>query len=196
MEPETLELPEVRTTDTYGDGSPVLTEANRRGQLYDASPENIWNQQLASPRPSKMTSFWTKERISEWLESELHNMAVPSAYYGDEIGTYLRTEEDWALSPFRIAAIGGSSYTGLAGNLGIPLVYSLVNDQNPSFVCERSYFPMSRQDLNRFEKKGVPIFSLETRRDIKEYDLCMFSGSYCGVDINIIKMLQMTGIPR
>jgi radical SAM superfamily enzyme YgiQ (UPF0313 family) len=172
-----------------------ITSINRFGAAADLETDGVWNTPLETPRPSNMQTFWTKERISEWLEGELHNMAVPSAYYGDEMGTYLRSDAEWDVSPFRVAAIGGSSYTGLAGNLGIPLVYTLVNKQNPAFICERSYFPMSRSDLERFEKRGVPIFTLETRRDIKEFDLCMFSGSYCGVDINIIKMLHMSGIP-
>lgn len=178
-----------------GVDSPI-TDANRYGAIAHLDAQDkIWNRRLTAPRPSKMTSFWTKDRISEWLESVIHEMAVPSAYYGDEMGTYPKTDEDWDLAPLRVAAIGGSSYTGLAGNLGIPLVYSLVNDQNPSFICERSYFPMSRSDLERFEKRGVPIFTLETRRDMKEFDIVMFSGSYCGVDINITKMLSMSGIP-
>lgn len=193
-----VELDEVQNTQTLvSDGADPITTANRYGKLYDAdtNPDALWNRLNKDPRPSRMESFWSKERIAEWLEGQMHHMAVPSAYYGDEIGTVKRTDEEWALSPFRIAAIGGSSYTGLAGNLGIPLVYSLVNNQNPSFVCERSYFPMSRGDLDRFRKRGLPMFTLETKRDIKEFDLCMFSGSYCGVDINIIKMLEMSGIP-
>jgi len=177
-----------------GFASPI-TDVNRFGAAASLDESGIWLRTLDTPRPSKMTTYWSKERISEWLDSEIHNMAVPSAYYGDEMGTYLKNDNDWDVAPLRVAAIGGSSYTGLAGNLGIPLVYSLVNDQNPAFICERSYFPMSRSDLDRFEKRGIPMFSLETRRDIKEFDICMFSGSYCGVDINIIKMLHMSGIP-
>jgi radical SAM superfamily enzyme YgiQ (UPF0313 family) len=194
----TLELDEVQTTQTLvSDGADPITTANRYGKLYDAdrNPDALWNKLLDEPRPSKMEGFWSRERIAEWMDENMHHMTVPSAYYGDEIGTVQKSDESWALAPFRVAAIGGSSYTGLAGNLGIPLVYSLVNNQNPSFVCERSYFPMSRSDLDRFRKRGLPMFTLETKRDIKEFDLCMFSGSYCGVDINIIKMLEMTGIP-
>lgn len=187
-------LSEVETLGLQTAADP-LTEVNYKGALGLAREDQLWHRLLDSPRPSRRSSYWTKERITEWLDSVIHLMAVPSAYYGDEIGTTIKSDSEWDLAPFRVAAVGGSSYTGLAGNLGIPLVYQLVNDQNPSFFCERSYFPMSRQDLDRFRKRGVPMFTLETRRAISEYDLVMFSGSYCGVDVNIIKMLEMSGIP-
>jgi radical SAM superfamily enzyme YgiQ (UPF0313 family) len=194
---EGAELRASNSPSDYDSNAGAVTEVNTLGSLADSTrnPDAIWNTLLDAPRPSKMQTYWTTERLSKWVDENLHLMAVPSAYYGNEIGTYQKDQSAWDYAPFRVAAIGGSSYTGLAGNLGIPLVYSLVNDQNESFICERGYFPMSRSDLDRFRDRGLPMFTLESKRDVREYDTIMFSGSYCGVDINIIKMLEMSGIP-
>lgn len=133
-------------------------------------------------------------KIRDWVDANLHRLEEPSVYLGDEIGTHHRS---WENAEFRVAVVGGTSYQGLAGNLAVPTLYQLINGKYPNWLCERAYFPISKGDLNKIEKEGLPIFTLEGKHDISEFDVLLFSGSYCGTDINMIKMMLMSGInPR
>lgn len=131
-------------------------------------------------------------KIKNWIDGNLHRLDEPAVYLGDEIGTHHRP---WDETTFRVVVAGGTSYQGLAGNLAVPTLYQLINSLHDDWLCERAYFPISKSDLGKMEKAGLPIFTLEGKNDISKFDAIMFSGSYCGTDINILKMMLMSGIP-
>jgi radical SAM superfamily enzyme YgiQ (UPF0313 family) len=82
--------------------------------------------------------------------------------------------------------------TGMA-NLGFQTVYKILNDQ-PSFLCERVFLPASGNDA-RIVSGAAGIFSLENQKSIAEFDILAFSLSFENDYPNILKMLDLAGIP-
>lgn len=133
-----------------------------------------------------------KEPFQGWLENNLHTFENPAVYLGDEPGTEKR---DWDSAKLKLVIVGGSTYENLTGNLAAPMLTRMVLEECPEFVVERAFFPNSRKDLEIFEKKKLPVFSLESKRRLNDFDIIAFSASFNGVDLNVIKMLDLCGIP-
>ncbi|NLE76522.1 MAG: radical SAM protein, partial [Chloroflexi bacterium] len=90
------------------------------------------------------------------------------------------------------------------GNLGLHLLYRLLNDQ-PQVVCERAFaslasaIPSRGDDLwvgqdQRLRNVG-PILSLETQRPLSEFPVVAFSVPYELDYPHLVAMLRASGIP-
>ncbi|HUK99875.1 MAG TPA: TIGR03960 family B12-binding radical SAM protein [Nitrospirota bacterium] len=78
-------------------------------------------------------------------------------------------------------------------NLGIHQVYSILNRRADS-VCERVFLP-SEEDREEFFKTGMNLSTLESKRQLKDFDILAFSVSFEQDYPNIIEMLNLSGIP-
>ncbi|MDD4879438.1 MAG: TIGR03960 family B12-binding radical SAM protein [Candidatus Omnitrophica bacterium] len=78
-------------------------------------------------------------------------------------------------------------------HLGLKILYSVLNDR-ADVACERSFAPW--HDMEKaMREKGVPLFSLETKRPLKEFDIIGFSLQYELSYTNILNMLDLSGVP-
>jgi len=82
--------------------------------------------------------------------------------------------------------------TGMA-NLGFQTIYKIFNDL-PSFLCERVFLPVSGNDA-RIVSGAAGIFSIENQKAINEFDILAFSISFENDYPNVLKMLDLAGIP-
>ena len=82
--------------------------------------------------------------------------------------------------------------TGMA-NLGFQTVYSLIN-RRPACLCERVFLPDS-DDEALHVASTEPLFSLESQRPLVDFDMVAFSLSFENDYPNILKMLDLAGIP-
>ena len=82
--------------------------------------------------------------------------------------------------------------TGMS-NLGFQTVYKIFNEQS-SFLCERVFLPASGNDA-KFVSGGAEIISLEGQKSIAEFDILAFSLSFENDYPNILKILDLAGIP-
>jgi radical SAM superfamily enzyme YgiQ (UPF0313 family) len=78
-------------------------------------------------------------------------------------------------------------------NLGYQLVYRLLNQRDDT-VCERVFLP-DAADLAEFERSRMPLFSWESQRPVSEFDVIGFSVSFELDYLNVLKMLEMAGLP-
>jgi len=62
--------------------------------------------------------------------------------------------------------------TGMS-NLGFQTVYALLNDL-PFCLCERVFLPQPGDEA-RFRAKAFPLFSMESRKPLTEFDSIAFS---------------------
>jgi len=83
-------------------------------------------------------------------------------------------------------------YTGMS-NLGFHAVYRLFNAQ-PETRCERVFLPDS-EDLEEYARTRTPLFSLETQRPVRSFEAVAFSVSYENDYPNLLKILDLAGIP-
>ncbi|MBN2120897.1 MAG: TIGR03960 family B12-binding radical SAM protein [Candidatus Omnitrophica bacterium] len=78
-------------------------------------------------------------------------------------------------------------------NLGFRIIHEIFNSQE-NLSCERCFMPASDLEKHIFTEK-IPLFSLETKTPLKDFDLVAFSINYELNFINFLKMLEMGGIP-
>jgi radical SAM family uncharacterized protein/radical SAM-linked protein len=80
-----------------------------------------------------------------------------------------------------------------ASNLGHIILYSILNAQ-PRQLCDRAYLPAA--DLaQKLRDRQTPLFAVESRRPLTNFDILGFSLSYELGATNILEMLSMAQIP-
>ena len=78
-------------------------------------------------------------------------------------------------------------------NLGGKIIYHTLN-QREDTLCERVYAPAPDME-KELRENGVELFSLETKRSIREADLIGFTLQYEMSYTNILNMMDMANIP-
>src|SRR3990170_1042364 len=82
-------------------------------------------------------------------------------------------------------------YIGMS-NLGFQNIYYLFNSFS-DVVCERSFLP-NEEDLIEHNRTSTPLFSLESQKPIKEFDIIAFSISFESDFLNLLKILKLSKI--
>ncbi len=129
----------------------------------------------------------TKINIKEILSKDI---LKPARYLGNEFGAIHKdwnsAKVRWVLSYPEVYELGGS-------NLGHIILYNILNAQ-PYQMCDRVYLPAP--DLTaKLRASKTPLFSLESKYTINEFDIVGFSLSYELGATNILEMLDLAGIP-
>ena len=114
----------------------------------------------------------------------------PARYLGNELGAI---HKPWKAATVRWVLTYPELYEVGASNLGHVILYSLLNAQ-PRQLCDRAYLPAA--DLSaKLRSTQTPLFAVESRRSIAEFDILGFSLSYELGATNILEMLDLAGIP-
>jgi radical SAM superfamily enzyme YgiQ (UPF0313 family) len=82
--------------------------------------------------------------------------------------------------------------TGMS-NLGFQAVYALIN-RHPGSLCERVFLPDSSDEAAHVASPAR-LFSLESQRPLADFDMVAFSLSFENDYPNVLKILDMAGIP-
>jgi radical SAM superfamily enzyme YgiQ (UPF0313 family) len=92
----------------------------------------------------------------------------------------------WVLTYPEVYEVGAS-------NLGHIILYGILNAQ-PRQLCDRAYLPAA--DLaQKLQDTQTPLFAVESRRSLPDFDILGFSLSYELGATNILEMLDLAGIP-
>lgn len=78
-------------------------------------------------------------------------------------------------------------------HLGIQLIYAFLN-QIPGVVCERFFLP-DQEEMEWYQRAGSPLLTLESRRPVADHDVVAFTCNYEPDYANILKMLELAGLP-
>jgi radical SAM superfamily enzyme YgiQ (UPF0313 family) len=92
-----------------------------------------------------------------------------------------------------IALIYPNTYYIGMSNLGFQKIYTLLN-QYDDVLCERSFLP-EPADIALHQKHRTPLFSLESQKPLKEFDLLAFSLSFELDYLQVLKILELAQIP-
>lgn len=114
----------------------------------------------------------------------------PARYLGNEMGAVHKPWDNatvkWVLTYPEVYEVGAS-------NLGHIILYNILNAQ-PRQLCDRAYLPAP--DLAaKLRSTQTPLFAVESRRSLLEFDILGFSLSYELGATNILEMLNLAGIP-
>lgn len=117
-------------------------------------------------------------------------IARPARYLGNELGA---VHKPWAHAAIRWVLTYPEVYEVGASNLGHIILYSILNAQ-PRQLCDRAYLPAA--DLAaKLRQSQTPLFAVESRRPLADFDILGFSLSYELGATNILEMLDLAGIP-
>ena len=124
------------------------------------------------------------------MEKILLKTQKPAKYTGAESGAILKDAEDVAL---RFAFCFPDTYEIGMSNLGLRILYSLLNETDYIW-CERVFAPW----LDFAEllcENDLPLYSLESYTPLYEFDIIGFTLQYELSYTNVLKMLDMGGVP-
>ncbi len=129
-----------------------------------------------------MTSVWEK------LETHLPSVQSPSQYIGGEWNSVRKEDAE-----VKVALAFPDVYKIGMAHLGLQILYGLVNAR-PDALCERIFAPWPDLE-DRMRRDGLPLFSVDTHRPAREFDVLGFSlQSELGYT-NVLNMLELAGIP-
>ncbi len=124
------------------------------------------------------------------LSKILKEVQKPARYVGTE---YNSVHKDLSKVYLRFAFCFPDVYEVGMSHLGIKILYHLLNSV-PDIYCERVFAPWLDMEEKMRENK-IPLFSLETRTPVADFDVVGFTLQYEMSYTNIVNMLDMAGIP-
>ncbi|MBO5454013.1 MAG: TIGR03960 family B12-binding radical SAM protein [Clostridia bacterium] len=126
----------------------------------------------------------------EMLNKALNEIQKPARYIGGEINSIAK---DFAKTPCRVAFCFPDVYDIGMSHLGMKILYHMLNNENDC-LCERVFAPWSDME-EKMREYDIPLYSLETKTPVKEFDLIGFTLQYEMSYTNILNMLELAGVP-
>ncbi len=124
------------------------------------------------------------------LERILHKVQKPARYTGGEWNAVVK---DWNQAPIRIVLSYPDTYEIGMSNMAVPILYEILNNQ-PDVLAERVFTPWVDM-MAEMKANNLPLFSLESKHPLKEFDIIGFSLGHELTFTNILAMLDLAGIP-
>ena len=124
------------------------------------------------------------------LEPLLNQVSKPVQYIGHEVNSVVK---DWASAHVRWCLMYPDAYAVGQPNQGLAIVYEVLNERD-WILAERTYSIWP--DLARLMRvNGIPQFSWETTRPIRDFDILGVSLSTELGFTNLLEALDLGGIP-
>ena len=127
---------------------------------------------------------------SEKIEAMLEKVQKAPRYTGGEMNTAIK---GWQEAELHFAFCFPDTYEVAMSHLGMKILYAAINAQ-PWSLCERVCMPWVDM-MALMQEEQVPLFSLESRHALKDFDVVGFTLQYEMSYSNILAMLKLGGIP-
>ena len=124
------------------------------------------------------------------LDRVLDKVSKPVRYMGNE---YNMVEKDPAEVSIRFAFAFPDVYEVGMSHLGMKILYHLMNEREDTY-CERVFAPWVDME-EKMRENRIPLFTLETRDPVSEFDFVGFTLQYEMCYTNLLNMLDLAGIP-
>ncbi len=120
----------------------------------------------------------------------LQSVEKPARYTGGELNSVVK---DPAKAEIRFAFCFPDVYEVGMSHLGLRILYGLLNERDDTY-CERVFAPWTDMEA-KMRENGIPLFSLETRSPVSDFDIVGFTLQYEMSYTNLLNMLDLAGIP-
>lgn len=127
---------------------------------------------------------------SEKLELILPGVQKPARYTGGELGEIHKTADE---STTRLALCFPDVYEVGMSHMGLSILYHLANGMKDVYA-QRCFCPWPDME-QALREAGMPLFSLETKTPLCDFDIVGFSLSYEMCYTNVLSMLSLGRIP-
>lgn len=120
----------------------------------------------------------------------LYKVEKPIRYTGGELNSFYKNKDEVDI---RFAFCFPDVYEVGMSHLGTKILYYVLNQRKDTF-CERAFAPWP--DMEKLMRENnIPMYTLETKDSLKEFDFVGFTLQYEMSYTNILNMLDMAGIP-
>jgi len=124
------------------------------------------------------------------LDDILPFVSKPGRYLGNEWNV---VHKDWESAQIRVALCYPDIYELGMSNLGLQILYSIINQREDS-LAERVYAPgLDMEEI--LKRREIPLFSLESKRPLKDFDIIGFTLQHELSYTNILNILNLAKIP-
>jgi radical SAM family uncharacterized protein len=124
------------------------------------------------------------------LDRWLPTVGKPARYTGHE---WNAVRKPWSDASVRMVLAYPDTYEVGMSNLGLQILYDVVN-RHSNALCERVFAPWPDMEAT-MRGRGIPLYALESRRSLAEFDLIGFSLPYELNLTNVLNMLDLAGLP-
>lgn len=132
----------------------------------------------------------TAHDIEQALEQVLLKVQKPGRYVGGEFNS---VRKDWDEVTFRAAMAFPDVYDIGMSNLGWMILYGILNDQ-PDMFADRVFSPWTDMEAV-MRTEGIPLYGLESKRPVTDFDLLAISIPYEQLYTNVLNLLDLAGMP-
>ncbi len=123
------------------------------------------------------------------IEAMLEKVQKAPRYTGGEMNTSVKK---WDQAELHYGFCFPDTYEVGMSHLGMKILYGLVN-QEPDMVCERFFMPWTDMK-EQMEQEKIPLFSMESRTALSDFDMIGFTLQYEMSFTNILAMMQLGGV--
>ena len=132
----------------------------------------------------------TPQEINHFLDTALFNIEKPGRYVGGEFNQVIK---DWDSAGLKVALAFPDIYDISFSNLGLTILYDQVNNQN-ALLAERCFSVW--EDMEQaMRKAGIPLYTLESKHPVKDFDVVGISIPYETLYTNTLNLIDLAGIP-
>jgi radical SAM family uncharacterized protein len=124
------------------------------------------------------------------IEQLLSRVSKPARYTG---GEWNSVTKEWSRTNVRIALAYPDAYDIGMSNMGLGILYDILN-RVEDVTCERVFSPWEDMEAE-LRRENVPLWSLENRRALSEFDIVGFTLQYEMTYTNVLNTLDLGGIP-
>ena len=128
--------------------------------------------------------------MEQKLEQLLSRVQKPGRYVG---GEWNSVTKDWDQTDLKMVFAFPDVYEVGMSHLGLQILYSAVNSRDDALM-ERAFAPWPDME-QLMRESGLQLFSLESRRPLRDFDLIGFTLQYELSFANILNMLDLSGLP-
>ena len=124
------------------------------------------------------------------ISTILKSVQKPGRYTGGEFGQIVK---DKSKIKMRIAFCFPDTYEIGMSNLGMKILYGALN-QMEDVWCERVFAPWTDME-EQMRKNDVPLFTLESKDNVKDFDIMAISLQYELCYTTAVNMIDLAGLP-
>ncbi|MBQ8507029.1 MAG: TIGR03960 family B12-binding radical SAM protein [Clostridia bacterium] len=128
--------------------------------------------------------------LSDRIEELFLKIQKPVRYMGGEYGAVMKNPEEVDV---RYAFLFPDTYEVGMSHLGMRILYHLLNKRDDVW-CERVFTPWVDMSAE-MRKENIPLFTLESRTPVKQFDILGITLQYEMSFTNILESLDLAGIP-
>ena len=128
--------------------------------------------------------------MMDQLHRILPAVQKPARYVGGEYGQIVKDKSQVDL---RVAFCFPDTYEIGMSNIGMRILYGIMNEMDGVW-CERVFAPWGDMEA-AMRQHHIPLYALESRDSVKDFDLIAFSIGYEMSYTNILNMLDLAGVP-